>query len=560
MPSSTLFQRFESKVEEVKADRQLLDKIYEAFSKGLPADVSHYSIRRILVEYEDIEDFIYNTKKRLKNNGFTGSYALIGEFGTGKTQYGLFLKNALQGEDLIVEYLPLRRIEDLDRLRESIEELSKKSSVVVILDNIDNLLDDKGLVGKVASKLANIVQSFTEVPVNGHGVSLIFLMHTNSYRTLEEEDERLRRIAALKDLGKLRDSKVASELALSVLAVLSAHDEDVVRSIRMCGERLIELLTKWGESILEVKGKMGKGLFIKKCFRLFKEILENLNRCPQEGVKRGEMIEEFVINLLKDESIHFTVEGRPFSVKAERKYSAIGAPDLTFHVFKGEAPIGAAIMNVFCEIKAVSRAQTLKQYEKQFEKYAAENPLLILVFTSETAKAEDILTEMGFDERKFLIYPLELIEPLTLAVGGDLREVLRLTVGKDLVDDIEWMLSALVRELLASKPKPPPVVDPKALAMEIVSRAKLRDSRAKRVQVGGVANKIEGILRSNGLQVDAEEFAMEVMRELVSHGYLERYSKSSKKQFRVVPDEWRRNFEGALDIIANIIKSVSGST
>ncbi len=499
--STSYLDRLEAKARGIAGD--LLEKVYKAFSNGSPVDAPHYALRGILLDYDDVEEFVFTTKKRLKDEFYAGAYAVVGEFGTGKTQYGFFLKHALEGKDVKVLYRELKRLRTLAEIREEALDLVDKGyNVVVILDNVEAFMsqfEGENEERKAAGRIANLIELLSESPHRTEyglrGVATIFLLHTDTYRLLQERDERLRRIREIKSLGKLKEPKKGGELALSVLAVLYAYEDACRSAIRKCGDSLVKLLSDWGANLLDVKGSMGKGLFIKTCFNFFRRGLCGLGECPAEATKRGRVVEEFIAEVLEQDVMYVRTGNKVYSARIRRRRGA--GPDLEIRLYRRGLPVSAPSLVLYGEVKSVKNS--IKHCTSQLKKYASEKKLLLIALAEDVRPVEDEISALVVEAPLAeLVYPLPLIEPLTLLRDKEEgARMLRELLGRDLLSDIEWSAALL---LASTKPKPAKVVDYRAPAQELIGAAKLRAERAKNVQLGRVVKKVEK--GSKGKRVD----------------------------------------------------------
>jgi ABC-type oligopeptide transport system ATPase subunit len=521
----------------------LAKRVYLAFQTGEPVDTSYHDFNKLLLDHEDVEKFIDGFKTTLQNNFYSGIYAIVGEYGTGKTQYGYFLKEALEDIGIEVIYEDISFPKKLKELRKNLNKLflDETKKFTIILDGIDAYLSNftsEEDIRRAAGELATLVET-----AKSRGfTSIVFLIHQECYETLQRIDERLRRITKVKELSSLKDSKEGEKLAFSVLAVLYACNGKIARHIGKYGDAIIKLLTKWGGGLVEIeRGSINLGRFIKKSYNFFKNLLENLGGYPSGVIETGIKMHELISKLVRETKIPVEVNESTLSARAV-KTGAKKGPDLKFELYK-VIEVGIPRYEILGEIKCIKNGKELNQSIDQIEKYANEKPLVVIVAVDEDKESAEVVLDK-LKERlpiTYILYPRVLIEPLTLVEDPYVcSQLFTEALGKSFESDLSFAINSLIVRTSGFVG----IDKSEILAKQIVDR--LKSTSPKNVRFTDVRKKLDKDLGSK-----AENVAKEILEMLTKRGFLER---KSERMYISQPGPWREKYEEATKDISEMIK------
>ncbi len=101
-------------------------------------DVPIESFEPLLADPRTVKERVMSFVSRVMREG-RGAYAVVGEYGSGKTQLALFIKNELKRRDIETIYEPTGNPKRIVEVASQAAERALLRTTVVIFDNLDNL-------------------------------------------------------------------------------------------------------------------------------------------------------------------------------------------------------------------------------------------------------------------------------------------------------------------------------------------------------------------------------------------------------------------------------------
>ncbi|MEO0242709.1 MAG: AAA family ATPase [candidate division WOR-3 bacterium] len=531
-------------------DKEKIRQIYKDLKNGMAIDTD-LSTHPLLLRHDEFYEKLFEIKKEIEKNQFQRAYAVVGEYGTGKTQFAYFIANMFREKrNVRAVYKSLCSVEDIRNIEHEVQNYLKQGvNLVLLLDDLDSLLssvESDEIKRKIAGELAGFIQRVSFRPYYSQGgfvgVSSIFLMHTSTLRKLLQLDDRLRRIEERINLDKISEPEDGEELAINILAFLCYLEDDLHSSIMRCGESLIRSLARWAKYYVENFRKISYGLFIRDSFYLFDAVLRHLGDCPKEGTSRGIYMQKFITEMLYGQTVGLSIKDKDYCLRIE---PSTGGPDLRILLYTGNQAIGSPVLEVSAEVKCVK--DSIKEYESQIARYTGINPLLLIIVAEDEEKVEEQASELSKKyPMTYLEYPLALFEPLSLIKDpSKSSNILQALVGKSILDDIRFKVELFYEQKLVEKG----TMDLTSVAKVFIDKANFRNGKKK--NYGNLKKSLDEAAKNIKLEIDLEKVLSKILEALTQNGFMEQIS---QKQYRPFADEWRKRKEEAENLIASILE------
>jgi len=570
MPSSTrssasYYELFERKIQALNnISEKYKCEICSKYLRGRAVNISYSLVRDFLVSHKVIEGKLYEVKKKLEDQGGCGSFAIVGEWGEGKSQLAYFLYYELRSSNYHVELLDAADHDFEDRLRELVYE-QPHERVCVLVDGIDSLAADPKRWNNLALNLLPSISQYIEKPRGNRRVAVIPFLTMSNYLSLNDKmggsSRRLDKIDITDLVGEGSGDEVSAEIALNVLAALHYCDDRIRELLERGKEEAATLFAEFARAYFSHRGgKVVVGEYINTFATLFRDTLQHINKLEAlDSVNFGSRIEAAVKEILCGRTFHF---GTAYTALVKCSPKQRPGPDFTVNIYHGSLPQGAVLLTVQGEIKAMSSRELSGKVKEQLESYLASGPLVLLLF-ADFENAEDLQNaiESQFrDERiRVFTYSSEFLRPLILVEDPRAREKLLESVfGKSLLQDL-----SIACEMLLEQPRKPSAPgsapDIKAAARKWVEKSKLCGGTTHQKNYKDMLKYLVEVNKAFRLELPVSEGAEQspildaILDKLLKANYLMR---KSNRRFEIVPQTCReKGMNDAVSLVAEVLEA-----
>jgi len=144
-----------------KLEGSIIRSILESWSDRRPLELKLNIMQEILVDSKRLEGTMKSIIRYLSERDWRGAIiSVVGEYGSGKTQFGYILRRRLEEEEVSLKMVTISPLRDV---RELIREGLGDKPIVLIIDEIDQLLDElEKKERRNIEYLANLIRGMTE--------------------------------------------------------------------------------------------------------------------------------------------------------------------------------------------------------------------------------------------------------------------------------------------------------------------------------------------------------------------------------------------------------------
>jgi len=574
MPSSTrssanYYELFNRKIQALNnISERFKGEICSKYLRGRAINIPYPLVKDFLVSHKVVEEELNYVKRKLDEQGGCGSFAIVGEWGEGKSQLAYFLYYELRSSNYHVELLDAADHDFEDRLRELVYE-PPQERVCVLVDGIDSLAANPKRWDNLALNLFPSISQYIEKPHGNRRVAVILFLTTSNYLSLYDKmggsSRRLEKIDITDLVGEGSGNEVSAEIALNVLAALHYCDDRIRELLERGKEEAATLFADFARAYFSHRGgKVVVGEYINTFATLFRDTLQHINKLEAlDSVNLGSRIEAAVKEILCGRTFHF---GTTYTALVKCSPKQRPGPDFTVNIYRGSLPQGAVLLTVQGEIKAMSSRELPGKVKEQLESYLASGPLVLLLFADfeNAGDLQDAIeSQFGGERIRVLTYYSEFLRPLILVGDPRVREKLLESVfGKSLLQD----LSIACEMLLEWPRKPAPsgsAPDIKAAAREWIEKNKLCGGTTYQRKYKEMLKFLVEVNKAFQLGLPVSEGAEQspildaILDRLVKANYLVR---KSKKVFETVPQTCReKGTNEVVSLVAEVLEASQAS-
>ena len=398
-----------------KLENSTIRSIFEFWSDRRPLELKLNIMQEILVDSKRLKETMESIIKYLSERDWRGAIiSVVGEYGSGKTQFGHILLRKLREEEVFSKMVTISPLRDV---RELLAEYLSYEHIVLIIDEIDQLLDDleRGERRNI-EYLADLIRGMTEGSYgNPPKGSVIMLLSKRASDAMKRDRalgsrlmDRSREFSlSMSDDERERASKEALRKIISLWMAYFEQDDDMMYAIKRSLDKIYPFMERFASELSRTKeiGGIVKGLT-----DLSSDIINNLGRFEGMGkIEEGKLAEDLLKKFLLSEAKNIKLEVRIgdvtknyIAIFSDEPLSVPGArTDAHFDVWTFDPKLGmrgeALVSRVGVEIKY---GEYWKEKFDQLLKVMGKYPLLLI---SIAEIGPDDITEirikmgMGFD-------------------------------------------------------------------------------------------------------------------------------------------------------------------
>jgi hypothetical protein len=376
-----------------------IKSILDRWSERRPLELKLDLMQEILTNFGRLKETMESIIRYLRERNWRGAIiSIVGEYGSGKTQFGQILLRKLEEdikfrENIFSKIITISPTEDIREL--ILKNLNYERPTILIVDEIDQLLGEleRGNRRRIED-LADLIRGITEEsygnPAKG---SIIMLLSKRA-------SEAMKRDKALG--GRLMDRSKEFSLSISegereraskealkrIIALWMAYYNMSPYTIRDSFERIYPFMRRIASELSRTREIGG---IVKSLTELLSEIIENLGRFKGMGkIEEGRFAEDLLKRFLVSEARSIQLKVRMgditkdyIAIFSNEPLSVSGArTDAHFNVWTYDPEIGikgdVQVARVGIEIKY---GEYWKERRDQLLKITEKHPLLLISIT-----------------------------------------------------------------------------------------------------------------------------------------------------------------------------------
>jgi len=300
-----------------KLESSSIRSILELWSDRRPLEIKLSLMHEILVNSKRLKETMESIIRYLSEREWRGAIiSIVGEYGSGKTQFGHILLRRLREERVFSKIITISPMKDVRELL--LEELSDEGPTVLIIDEIDQLLDEfeRGERRDI-EYLADLIRGITEGSYgNPPRGSVIMLLSKRASDTMKRDRalgsrlmDRSREFSlSMSDDERERASKEALKKIIALWLAYFEQNDDMRYAIKRSLDKIYPFMERFASELSRTReiGGVVKGLT-----DLSSEIIKNLGRFEDMGrIEEGRFAEDLLKKFLLSEVRNIKLEVR----------------------------------------------------------------------------------------------------------------------------------------------------------------------------------------------------------------------------------------------------------
>jgi len=307
----TFLEETERKISD--RDLEKLKNFFHSWLNGIPFNSRFDELEPFIFMREKIKSKLKRALKTLEINGWSGFYAIIGNSGSGKTQFALWLLNNVDKNEVYTSIIDLAKINPNEVILEikRIIRKNKEKIIGVFIDNIDSFLVEQDYLRKAHQLITNLLTIEKQIIDISRHIFFIITINQSTwirFSNLEISGKKLSDIFQI--LSRISFSlhelkSVKSDITKKIAAVyyLSRESKAVKEKIRNNAKIVLSFLKKFYLS--QLKSEIRLRDLVINMSSVLKTFIEHLDESmiyAQKGINTAckTILESYLTNILKD--------------------------------------------------------------------------------------------------------------------------------------------------------------------------------------------------------------------------------------------------------------------
>ncbi len=168
------------------SNEDMIEKFKTLFGNWLngdPTDSKLSEIEAFIFMHDKIKSKLNQGLKILEDNNWTGLYIIVGDNGSGKTQFAIWLLNELKTMNIETLFLDLTRV-NLSELKQGLLNLTKKEgkyALGVFIDNMDSILVERDYLEKAQTLFTTLFNIQRNLADSYQSVFFVILLNQSTW-------------------------------------------------------------------------------------------------------------------------------------------------------------------------------------------------------------------------------------------------------------------------------------------------------------------------------------------------------------------------------------------